>query len=79
MIAVPKVELHCHLEGAAGPALIRQLAERNNITLPDTLFTADDRFAWVDFPGFLSTYDDASQAIRTAQDYRDVTYAYLTD
>ena len=79
MIAVPKVELHCHLEGAAGPALIRQLAERNNITLPDTLFTSDDRFAWVDFPGFLSTYDDASQAIRTAQDYRDVTYAYLTD
>ena len=79
MMAVPKVELHCHLEGAAGPALIRQLAERNNITLPDTLFTPDDRFAWVDFPGFLSTYDDASQAIRTAQDYRDVTYAYLID
>ena len=79
MMAVPKVELHCHLEGAAGPALIRQLAERNNITLADTLFTADDRFAWADFPGFLSTYDDASQAIRTAQDYRDVTYAYLCD
>ena len=79
MMAVPKVELHCNLEGAAGPALIRQLAERNNITLPETLFTPDDRFAWVDFPGFLSTYDDASQAIRTAQDYRDVTYAYLAD
>jgi adenosine deaminase len=35
MMAIPKVELHCHLEGAAGPALIRQLA--------DTLFTLDDR------------------------------------
>ena len=52
MTKVPKVELHCHLEGAAGPALIRQLAERNNITLADTLFTADDRFAWADPPDF---------------------------
>ena len=60
MMIVPKVELHCHLEGAAGPALICQLAERNNIILPDTLFTPEGRFAWVDFPGFLSAYDDAS-------------------
>mgnify|MGYP002039464418 CR=1 FL=1 len=78
-MAVPKVELHCHLEGAAGPALIRQLAKRNNTTLPETLFTPDDRFAWDDFQGFLSTYDDASQAIRTTRDYRDVTYEYLTE
>jgi adenosine deaminase len=79
MTSVLKVELHCHLEGTAGPALIRRLAERNNIILAETLFTPDDRFAWSDFPGFLSTFDDAGQAIRTVRDYRDVTYAYLCE
>ena len=77
MTALPKVELHCHLEGAAGPALIRRLARRNDITLPGTLFTPDDQFAWTDFPSFLEAYDQASRAISTAADYRDVTYEYL--
>ena len=79
MTALPKVELHCHLEGAAGPSLIRRLAQRNNITLPDTLFTSDDQFAWTDFSSFLEAYDQASRAISTAADYRDVTYQYLAE
>ena len=79
MTALPKVELHCHLEGAAGPALIRRLARRNDITLPGTLFTPDDQFAWTDFPSFLEAYDQASRAISTAADYRDVTYEYLAE
>lgn len=75
--AVPKAELHVHLEGTAPPDLVRRLAERNGLSLPAPLFTEAGRFHWTDFLHFLRAYDDAAQAIRTAEDYRDVTYAYL--
>ncbi|MCW3002270.1 MAG: add [Conexibacter sp.] len=76
--AIPKAELHVHLEGTATPQLVRRMAERNGIALPDGLFADDDTFAWVDFLDFLRAYDDAASVIRTARDYRDVTYEYLT-
>jgi len=74
---IAKAELHCHLEGAAPPDLVRRLAARNDVALPDGLFTADGGFAWTDFLGFLRAYDQASACIRTPEDYRDVTYEYL--
>jgi adenosine deaminase len=75
---LPLAELHVHLEGTAPPELIRRLAARNGIPVPEGVFESDDRFAWVDFLDFLRTYDRAATVIRTAQDYRDVTYEYLT-
>jgi adenosine deaminase len=74
---VPKAELHVHLEGTAPPALIRRLARRNRLAVPDGLLAADDRFAWDGFLDFLATYDRAAGVIRTAADYRDITYEYL--
>jgi adenosine deaminase len=70
-------ELHVHLEGTAPPDLIRRLAARNGIPVPDGLFATPDRFAWVDFLDFLATYDRAATVIKTAEDYRDCTYEYL--
>jgi adenosine deaminase len=75
--AVPKVELHVHLEGTATPALVRRLAERNGLTLPGSLFSDETTYAWDDFNHFLTVYDLASATIRTPQDYRDVTWDYL--
>jgi adenosine deaminase len=74
---VPKAELHVHLEGTAPPVLIRALAERNGLEVPAGLIGPDGRFAWRDFLHFLERYDLAAGTIRTARDYRDVTYAYL--
>jgi adenosine deaminase len=74
---VPLAELHVHLEGTAPPSLIRRLAERNGIPVPDGVFDGPDRFKWVDFLDFLRTYDRAATVVKTAQDYRDVTYEYL--
>lgn len=74
---MPKAELHCHLEGTAPPALVRRLADRNGVALPDGLFADADNFAWTDFPGFLRAYDAASMCLRKAEDYRDITYEYL--
>lgn len=75
--AIPKAELHLHLEGAAGPDLVRRLATRNKMTLPDTLFNGDGEFDWSDFLHFLEVFDVASSVIKTPQDYRDLTYEYL--
>ena len=74
---IPKAELHVHLEGTAPPELIRRIAERNGLGLPDGLFAGPDRFAYRDFLDFLDTYDKAASVIRTAEDYRDITYEYL--
>ena len=75
---IPKAELHVHLEGTAPPHLVRRIAERNGLRVPDGVFAAPDRFAWRDFLDFLQTYDMAASVIRRADDYRDVTYEYLT-
>jgi adenosine deaminase len=77
VLAIPKAELHVHLEGTATPDLVRRLADRNGIVLPGDLFRADGTFAWDGFLDFLKSYDKAASAIRTGDDYRDVTYEYL--
>jgi len=77
IVKLPKAELHCHLEGAAPPALVRKLADRHGMTLPDHLFNADNQFQWDNFIEFLNAYDMASAVIKTADDYADVTYEYL--
>jgi adenosine deaminase len=76
--AIPKAELHVHLEGTAGPALIRRIAERNRMHLPDGMLASEHEFDWSDFLHFLQTYDLAASVIRTPEDYRDVTYEYLS-
>ncbi|HYN90518.1 MAG TPA: adenosine deaminase [Thermoleophilaceae bacterium] len=69
--------MHVHLEGTAPPDLIRRLAERNGLPVPDGVFAAPDRFAYAGFLDFLKTYDKAASVIRTADDYRDIAYEYL--
>ena len=76
---VPKVELHVHLEGTAPPDLIRRIAERNGLELPDGLLAAPDRFAYRGFLDVLDTSDKAASVIRTGEDYHDITYEYLVN
>ena len=72
-----KAELHVHLEGTAPPELVRRLAKRNRLDLPDELFGDDGEYHWTDFLHFLKVYDATAAVIRTPEDYRDVTYEYL--
>ena len=72
-----KAELHVHIEGAASPDLVRRIAARNQLRVPDSVFTEDGRFRWRDFLDFLDTYDAATSVIRTGEDYRDIVYEYL--
>ena len=74
---VAKAELHVHLEGTATPELVARIAARNGITLPDGMLAEDGRFHYTNFLHFLETYDLAASVIRTAEDYREITYEYL--
>jgi len=74
----PKAELHVHLEGTAPPELTRRIARRNHLTVPEGTIGVDGRYVWDDFLHFLRVYDQAASVIRSAQDYRDITFEYLT-
>ena len=68
MPPVAKAELHVHLEGTAPPDLVRRIAARNGLALPDQMLGDDGRFRYTDFLDFLRTYDLAASVIRTAED-----------
>ncbi len=67
--AMPKVELHVHLEGAIRPETLLHLADRNGIRLPAG--DIDGLRAWyrfTDFPHFAEVYQVVSACIRSADD-----------
>ena len=41
-LAVPKAELHVHLEGTAPPELVRRLAQRNGLPVPEGVFADEE-------------------------------------
>jgi adenosine deaminase len=75
-LSVALAELHVHLEATATPDLIRRLGARNGVAIPPGTLDGD-RYLWTDFLDFLRTFDRAVTVIRTAEDYRDITFEYL--
>ena len=75
---MPKVELHVHLEGTFEPELMFAIAGRNGIALPyATVDEVRRAYRFTDLQSFLDIYYAAAGALRTAQDFYDLTWAYL--
>lgn len=75
---VKKAELHVHLEGTISPPLVRKLAERNHLVLPNELIAANGlHYNSRDFMHFLHVFDTVAAFIKTPQDYYDITFDYL--
>jgi adenosine deaminase len=72
-----KAEIHCHLEGAAPPELVKQQAEKYGID--STSFLQDGRYVWSDFAEFIACYDLVAQVFKTEEDYALLTYSYLQE
>jgi adenosine deaminase len=71
-------ELHLHLEGTLEAELAFELAERNHLTLPWR--DVDDlrsRFDYGCLQDFLDLYSANMEVLRTAEDFADLTNAYL--
>ena len=67
-----KAEIHCHIEGAAEPALVQRLARKYDVELDGIIL--DGQYIWSDFTTFLNAYDRASSVFRAPEDYSLLTY-----
>src|SRR5450432_1547429 len=75
--AVPKAELHVHLEGAIQPETFLLLAQRNNVSLPvKTAEEARKWFTYRDFAHFVEIFVAISSCLKTAEDYELVAYEF---
>ncbi len=74
---VAKAELHCHIEGAASPALVREFAARYGTDLTG-LFDEAGTYRWHDFSSFLEAYGRASSVFRTRDDFRALAFDYFS-
>ncbi|MCB9445866.1 MAG: adenosine deaminase [Ardenticatenaceae bacterium] len=76
--AMPKVELHVHLEGSIQPVTLLQLARRNHKTLPAN--TVDGLRRWytfTDFDHFIEVYMTICSCIANAADFELIARQFL--
>ena len=75
---LPVAELHLHLEGTLEPETILRIAERNRIELPYAdLDEFRARYAFLDLQDFLDLCYSNVVVLRTAEDFAEMTTAYL--
>jgi adenosine deaminase len=76
--AMPKAELHIHIEGSLEPELIFDLAQRNGVALPyasvDALRAA---YAFTDLQSFLDIYYAGASVLLKEEDFFDMAWAYF--
>ncbi|MGD0797669.1 MAG: adenosine deaminase [Acidobacteriaceae bacterium] len=71
--ALPKVELHLHLEGTIEPETLVALSQRHDAH-PLTLTDARRLYTYKDFLGFMDSFKTMSERLRTPDDYELITY-----
>lgn len=75
--ALPKAELHVHLEGSIQPATLLTLARRNGVTLPaESIEGLRAWFRFRDFEHFVAVYLAITRCLRTAADYELIAYEF---
>ena len=74
--AMPKAELHIHIEGSLEPELIFKLAQRNGVTLPYASVEAlRAAYAFSDLQSFLDIYYAGASVLLKEQDFFSSTLA----
>lgn len=76
--ALPKTELHLHIEGSLEPEQMFELAQRNDVTLPyKNIEDIRKAYDFNNLQEFLDLYYAGMSVLQTKQDFFDLTYAYL--
>jgi adenosine deaminase len=76
--AMPKAELHLHIEGTLEPEMMMTLARRNGVALPYASVEAvRQAYRFSSLQDFLDLYYTGMSVLRTREDFFDLTFAYL--
>lgn len=76
--AMPKAELHIHIEGSLEPEMIFALARRNGVPLPYASVEAlRSAYAFTDLQSFLDLYYAGASVLLHEQDFYDMAWAYF--
>ncbi len=76
--AMPKAELHIHIEGSLEPELIFRLARRNGMKLAyPSVEALRAAYAFTDLQSFLDIYYAGASVLIQAQDFEDMAWAYF--
>jgi aminodeoxyfutalosine deaminase len=76
-VTYPKIELHVHLEATVRPETLLQIARRNDYALPvDTVKGLAALYEYRDFAHFIEVWIMTTNALRTAEDFRQVVVDY---
>lgn len=74
--ALPKAELHLHLEGTVEPQTLVELSRRHD-AVPLTLQEAEKLYEYTNFDGFLMAFKEVTQRLLTADDFELITYRLM--
>ncbi|WP_422062218.1 adenosine deaminase [Sphingopyxis sp.] len=76
--ALPKAELHLHIEGSLEPELMFELAQRNAVAIPfGSVEEVRAAYAFSNLQDFLDIYYQGMGVLHTERDFYDLTAAYL--
>ena len=76
--AMPKIELHVHMEGSIRPATLLKLAKRHGIAVPaDDVDGLRQWYTFTDFDHFIEIYRVISQCLRTYEDIETIAREFL--
>ena len=76
--AIPKAELHMHIEGSLEPELIFALAQRNGVSIPyPSVEELRKAYAFTNLQSFLDIYYAGASVLLKEQDFYDMAWAYL--
>ena len=76
--ALPRAELHLHIEGTLEPEMMFALAQRNGVSLSfASVEEARAAYVFSDLQSFLDIYYAGCSVLRTRQDFCDLMTAYL--
>ena len=76
----PKIELHVHLEGTVRADTLREIAKRNDYALPgETEEELAALYDFRDFTHFIEVWVLTTNALRTADDFRQVVTDYAAE
>ena len=74
--ALPKAELHLHLEGSIEPSTLLELRQHHGMD-GATLAEVEALYNYANFAGFLLAFKDVSGHLRTPDDYELITYRLM--